>query len=213
MTDKFFKIIFILTALIFITIIPAFSLGGYSLTIHTEISELQEAKSPIFIDNKILFTYSAGNKFIRRVAIAFETDNYKNVYPLARNEYNIFFITDIVAGAGRTDIDNPEVLKIAVLLQSMDSDGDPTNGIDVPPEAAAIIDALPGTTTSIADLSAEQVVVLTTATVVELQVTYPAVTYVPVAEAESNLADSAVDIANGTTTPPSQLPTGSEGGS
>jgi len=93
MTDKFFKIIFILTALICIVIIPAFSLGGYSLTIHTEISELQEAKSPIFIDNKILFTYSAGNKFIRRVAIAFETDNYKNVYPLARNEYNIFFIT------------------------------------------------------------------------------------------------------------------------
>lgn len=124
----------------------------------------------------------------------------------------IFFLTDIV-GVPRDDISNAEVLKIAVFLQSMDSDGDPTNGIDVPPEAAAIVDALPGTTTSIADLSAEQVVVLTTATVVELQVTYPDTTYVPIAEAEANLADSVEDIDNGTITPPSQIPTGSEGGS
>ena len=93
MTDKFLKIIFTITALIFTVIIPAFSIGGYSLTIHTEVSELREAKSPIFIDNKILFTYSVGNKFTRRVAIAFETDNYKEVYPLTKNEYNVFFIT------------------------------------------------------------------------------------------------------------------------
>ncbi len=54
----------------------------------------------------------------------------------AATEDGIFFLTDIV-GVARDDISNDEVLKIAVLLQSMDSDGDPTNGITVPPEAAA----------------------------------------------------------------------------
>jgi len=93
MTDKFLKTTLIITVLIFTAIIPVFSHNGYSLAIHTEISELREAKSPVFIDNKILFTYSAGNKFTRRVAIAFETDNYNKVYPLTKNEYNVFFIT------------------------------------------------------------------------------------------------------------------------
>ncbi len=92
MTDKFLKTFLLPAALIFITIIPAFSLGGYSLSIHTLISELREAKSPIFIDNKILFTYSVGTEFTRRVAIAFDTDNYQKVYPLMKNEYNVFFI-------------------------------------------------------------------------------------------------------------------------
>lgn len=93
MTDKFLKIIFAFATLIFITSIPAFSQDGYSLSIHIEVSELKEAKSPVFIDNRILFTFSGGEKFIRRVAIAFETDNYRQVYPLLRNENNVFFIT------------------------------------------------------------------------------------------------------------------------
>ena len=47
----------------------------------------------------------------------------------------IFFITDIV-GTTRGDFENEEVLKIASLLQSLDTDGNPDNGITVPPEAA-----------------------------------------------------------------------------
>jgi len=93
MTDKFLKIILSIIALTFIVIIPAFSLGGYSLTIHIEVSKLRESKSPMFIDNKILFTYFNGKDYTRRVAIAFEADNYKNIYPLTKNEYNVFFIT------------------------------------------------------------------------------------------------------------------------
>lgn len=92
MTDKFLKIIILPAALLLITTIPAFSIGEYSLSIHTLISELKEAKKPIFIDNKILFTYSIGTKFTRRVAIAFDTDNFRQVYPLLKNEYNVFFI-------------------------------------------------------------------------------------------------------------------------
>ena len=92
MTDKFFKSIQIIIVLLFIPFIPAFSLEGYSLSIHTEISELKKAKSPFFLDNRILFTYYEGNQFTRRVAIAFETDNYKSVFPLMKNENNVFFI-------------------------------------------------------------------------------------------------------------------------
>jgi len=118
----------------------------------------------------------------------------------------IFFITDIV-GVPRDATDNEDVLKIAVFLQSLDSDGDPTNGIDVPPEAAALF----VNNNTITDLTPEEVVVVTTATVVTLQADYPAMTYVPVAEAESNLADSVGDIEDGTIAPP-PAPTGSEGG-
>lgn len=92
MTDKFLKIIFTITALIFITNISLFSLSGYSLSIHIKVSELKEAKSPMFIDNRILFTYSVSNKFVRRVAIAFEYDNYRQVYPFMKNEFNVFFM-------------------------------------------------------------------------------------------------------------------------
>ena len=121
----------------------------------------------------------------------------------------IFFITDIV-GVSRDAIDNEEVLKIAVLLQSLDSDGDVTNGISVPPEAATAIEALLASSTvdSISDLTAEQVVVLTTATVVELQTIYPDVVYVSVEEAEANLADTLETIDE--IAPPPE-PTGSEG--
>lgn len=77
----------------FMIITASFPIEGNSLSIHIEISELTEAHSPIFIDNHILFSYSGGKKYIRRVAIAFETDNYKQVYPFMKNDYNVFFLT------------------------------------------------------------------------------------------------------------------------
>ncbi|RKX86459.1 MAG: hypothetical protein DRP58_04430 [Spirochaetes bacterium] len=119
MTDKFIKLIYTVTTLLFIAIIPAFSLEGYSLSIHTEISELKKAKSPIFIDNRILFTYSNGDKFIRRVAIAFETDNYKSVFPLMKNENNVFFITTKIP-------ENMESLHYRLIVDGVWTD-DPVN--------------------------------------------------------------------------------------
>ena len=79
------------TVLIFIGIIPVFADSGYSLSIHKEISDLAEAKSPVFIDNQILFTYFESDKYIRRVAIAFDSDNYSKIYPFRKNKKNVFF--------------------------------------------------------------------------------------------------------------------------
>ncbi len=91
MTDKLIKFFILSSILISMNIMPAFSIEGNSLSIHIEISELTEAHSPIFIDNHILFTYYNGKKYTRRVAIAFGYDNYRQVYPFVKNEYNVFF--------------------------------------------------------------------------------------------------------------------------
>jgi len=77
--------------LIFTGIIPVFASSEYSLSIHKEISGLVDAKSPVFIDNQILFTYFESNSYIRRVAIAFGSDNFSTIYPLKKNENNVFF--------------------------------------------------------------------------------------------------------------------------
>jgi hypothetical protein len=115
---------------------------------------------------------------------------------------NIFFVTDIV-GVARTDIGNEEVLKIAVLLQSLDSDGDVSNGISIPSEAAATIESLLSGSTnvdSISDLSLAAVTTLATSAVNELSTTYPDMVLVLATEAEANLADTLEDIENGAIT-------------
>ncbi len=79
--------------LIFTGIIPVFASSEYSLSIHKEISGLVDAKSPVFIDNQILFTYFESSKYIRRVAIAFDSDNYSTIYPFMKNANNVFFFS------------------------------------------------------------------------------------------------------------------------
>ena len=91
MKDKPIKFSIISSILIFMNIMPVFGMEGNSLSIHIEISELTEAHSPMFIDNHIIFTYYNGRKYTRRVAIAFESDNYRQIYPFLKNEYNVFF--------------------------------------------------------------------------------------------------------------------------
>ena len=93
MTDKPIKIFIASAIFMFMVIMTAFTSEWNSLSIHIEISELSEAHSPMFIDNRILFTYFQGEKYIRRVAIAFEADNYRKVYPFMKNEHNVFFLT------------------------------------------------------------------------------------------------------------------------
>ena len=115
----------------------------------------------------------------------------------------IFFVTDIV-GTTRGDIDNEEVLKIASLLQSVDTDGDPSNGITVPPEAAQELADL---NVNVSDLSGDEASAITRDLASRL-----GTTYVSPADAEANLAESLGKIDNGTIAPPSQTPTGSSGG-
>lgn len=114
----------------------------------------------------------------------------------------VFFVTDLV-GTSRDDVSNDEVLKIAVVLQSLDKDGDPSNGITVPPEAAAAIDALgvkPGDT--LEEKSDEFVLVGIGSVVTTLLEDYPDMEYVPVEEAEANLEESLELIDDGAFTPP-----------
>ena len=120
----------------------------------------------------------------------------------------IFFVTDIVEGASRGDIDNEEVLSIASLLQSIDTDGDPSNGITVPPEAAQELADLD---VNMSDLSSDEASAITGALAITLNETYPEITYVSPADAEANLAESLERIEDGTIAPP-PAPTGSGGG-
>jgi hypothetical protein len=93
MRYKLIKLLLISTIMSSFIIHPAFSLNKNSISMHIVISELKEAQSPMFVDNQILFSYFEGNKYIRRVAIAFGNDNYRKVYPFQKNEYNVFFYT------------------------------------------------------------------------------------------------------------------------
>ncbi len=91
MTDKPIKIFIAVSILLILISMTVFGMEGNSLSIHIVVSELTEAHSPMFMDNHILFSYYEGKKYIRRVAIAFESDNYRQVYPFMKNEYNVFF--------------------------------------------------------------------------------------------------------------------------
>ena len=119
----------------------------------------------------------------------------------------IFFVTDI-AGTNRSDTGNEEVLKIASLLQSIDADGNPDNGITIPPEAAV---ELGKTTANLADYSSADASALTGALVVTLKAQGIPVVYVSPAQAQANLDDTLENIENGSITPPTP-PTGSGGG-
>ena len=131
------RILYFLTVLIFIGILPVSASNEYSLSIHKEISELVAAKSPVFIDNQILFTYFKKNIYIRRVAIAFASDNYSTIYPFMKNGNNVFFYARkipinlhcikyrfIVDGVWMNDPQNSNTV--------LSSDNFPVSSIDIP---------------------------------------------------------------------------------
>ena len=108
----------------------------------------------------------------------------------------VFFVTDIV-GVARGDISNETVVKIAVVLQSLDSDGDPSNGITVPAEAAAEInkEAEPGT--KLQEANDFDVVESITIVTEELKNNYPEMDVVDPQEAQKTLENSENKIKDG----------------
>ncbi|MCF6336061.1 MAG: glycogen-binding domain-containing protein [Spirochaetales bacterium] len=96
MTDKLFKILIITGIILFTPLMTAFSFDRTSISIHIAVSELEKAEAPQFIDNHILFTYFKRDDYIRRVAIAFDLDGYKQIFPFMKNENNVFFLVKAI---------------------------------------------------------------------------------------------------------------------
>ncbi len=92
MTDKLLQILLIPVILLFMPLNAAFSFDGSNISLHIAISELEKASAPQFIDNHILFTYFTENKYVRLVAVAFDQDGYKQIYPFMKNENDVFFL-------------------------------------------------------------------------------------------------------------------------
>ena len=108
----------------------------------------------------------------------------------------VFFVTDIV-GVARGDISNETVTKIAVVLQSLDSDGDPSNGITVPSEAAAEINKETEPGTNLQEANDFDVVEAITIVTEELKNKYPDMEVVDPEDAQKNLANSEKKIKDG----------------
>ncbi len=85
---------------------PICSLWGQtneSVIVHMKISNLTHGQAPIFVDRKILFSYSHPG-YIRRVGIAFGYEDYRVVYPFFRNDNDVFiYVKDVPTGMDHID--------------------------------------------------------------------------------------------------------------
>jgi len=104
---------------------------------------------------------------------------------------NIFTPQDIV-GVPRGTSDNEEVNLIASLLLSLDSDGDPTNGVSITPEIVTAFEVAVPTSTPISAMTEATIATAVTATSDALPTVNLAV--VPVAEASTHLIETAAAI-------------------
>jgi len=104
---------------------------------------------------------------------------------------NIFTPQDIV-GVPRGTSDNEEVNLMASLLLSLDSDGDPTNGVSITPEIVAAFEVAVPTSTPMSAMTEATIATAVTATSDELPTVTLAV--VPVAEASTHLIETAAAI-------------------
>jgi len=110
----------------------------------------------------------------------------------AATDDGIFFVTDLV-GTTRDDVSNAQVIVIATILQSLDSDGDPTNGVTIPADAVAAINKNVTTPVNLSELEEGddfETTVKLTQVVMELQITNPKMRIVTTQEAEDNLKNS-----------------------
>ncbi len=103
---------------------------------------------------------------------------------------------------------NDTAAKIAILLQSLDSDGDPTNGITIPTTAAAELDKENPDGLGITDnsITTSDVDTVVTNVVAELVVANPAMVVVTEADATAHLADTEQKVVDGNITAPDPLP-------
>ena len=109
----------------------------------------------------------------------------------------VFFVTDIV-GVSRDTIDNEEVLKIAQVLQSLDSDGISGNGISIDSKLAAEeINKMVETDKKLSDIDDLDTGLGLSKVVTEMQKTHKDMTVKTKKEAEANLAESKENIDNG----------------
>lgn len=88
--------------------LPFFSLQAQtneSVIVHMKITGMESGQAPVFINRKIIFSYSDPEReFIRRVGISFGFEDYRIVYPFFRNENNVFiYVADVPAGIDFVD--------------------------------------------------------------------------------------------------------------
>jgi len=114
---------------------------------------------------------------------------------------NIFTPQDIV-GVPRGTSDNEEVNLIASLLLSLDSDGDPTNGVSITPEIVSAFEVAVPTSTPMSAMTEATIATAVTATSDALPTVTLAV--VPVEEASTHLIETAAAIEAGEVKAPVQ---------
>lgn len=118
-------------------------------------------------------------------------------------EDKIFFVTDIAdENLSRDDIDDENVIKIARVLMTLDADGDLSNGIEIPSEVGTILKAIglkPGFT--IKQFVDSRIDITNDVLIQQLKPSYPNIKIVTGTEAQAHLADTLVDIKNGTIAP------------
>lgn len=113
---------------------------------------------------------------------------------------NIFTPQDIV-GVPRTETNNAAVQDMAVLILSLDADGDPDNGVEITPTAIRSLNQQVNTVRSIADIP--DVTTVATAVVGNLADTQPDMQVMSEEQASVHLIQSNILITNGTYTAPS----------
>lgn len=115
----------------------------------------------------------------------------------------IFTPQDIV-GVDRTDTANTDVTGMSALLLSLDSDGDPSNGIEITPEVIAALDAVITTDTLIEDLLLTDTTIDTLVTDIIAEDDTLTIEAVTIADAEDHLIETATDIEDGVIETPDQ---------
>ena len=130
-------------------------------------------------------TFSIGNLILGTAPYATDADD------------GVFFVTDLV-GTTRDDIDNPEVLKIAQVLQSLDSDGDPKNGITINSKLAAdVINEDVEKGTKLSEIDNLDQGIITVVGKMNAKDSNNKSKYVDSSDAEEHLAESKENIDNG----------------
>ncbi len=67
----------------------AFEISDFSL--HIKITEMTKSEEPFISGENIIFSYTPVKQGVRHVGIAFENENFSQIYNLYRNENGVFF--------------------------------------------------------------------------------------------------------------------------
>ncbi len=126
---------------------------------------------------------------------------------MTQTSNNIFTPSGLAATNGGTEEEQQEEAnKIASLLLSLDTDGDPTNGVEITPETIEVLNSEVTTASNIADVTQEQVDEVTNDVVETIVAADPEslMEVVTAEEAESHLEEIKVLIDDGNIVAPPQ---------